>query len=319
MTKLKDRALEREEQRKQWEEEKQRREEERKKRIEEAERREEARRKREEERIKEEEERQKKWEESQLQRLDVHPYLYEIDLCDFLYKYCQKQDAILNGSLYEDKGASEFKSRAAAIKAAQEQQRREEEEKRRKAIEEKLSKGMLMRANIPQEKLRPQTTTPSSQAQPKADEKKPQAAAAEEEDHSLNLDYGVIQKFGRLNITAPIFKEDLPKVLKDLNELKQAFLQKGDEEKEQAKSRFLRESRRARGINVDEEQKEEVQEGAQESQISQDKLKIVEQIARQKRAQATRGGPRRTRRDQEDDGLDFGEEGIDIDTYESSY
>jgi hypothetical protein len=57
----------------------------------------------------------------------------------------------------------------------------------------------------------------------------------------------VIQKFGRLNITAPIFKEDLPKVIKDLEELKLAFLQKGDEEREQAKARFIRENRRQRG------------------------------------------------------------------------
>jgi len=57
--------------------------------------------------------------------------------------------------------------------------------------------------------------------------KKQGAAAAtvdEVEDQSLNLDYGIIQKFGRLNITAPIFKEDLSKVLKDLEELKHAFL-----------------------------------------------------------------------------------------------
>jgi hypothetical protein len=31
-----------------------------------------------------------------------------------------------------------------------------------------------------------------------------------------------------LNIMAPVFKEDLSKVLKDLEELKLAFLQKGD-------------------------------------------------------------------------------------------
>lgn len=25
-----------------------------------------------------------------LQKLDIHPYLSEIDLCDYLIKYCQK-------------------------------------------------------------------------------------------------------------------------------------------------------------------------------------------------------------------------------------
>jgi len=87
---IKDRVLEREEANRLWEEEKEKRQEERKKKIEEAEKREEDRRLREQERIKEEEERHKKWEESQLEHLDIHPFVYEIDLCEFLYKYCQK-------------------------------------------------------------------------------------------------------------------------------------------------------------------------------------------------------------------------------------
>jgi len=108
------------------------------------------------------------------------------------------------------------------------------------------------------------------------------AAAEEEENQSLNLDYGIIQKFGRLNITAPIFKEDLEKVLKDLDELKHAFLEKGDEEKEAAKSRFLRESRRARGI-IEEPVKEEDKAGESEGVLktaTAEKLKMVEQIAK---------------------------------------
>ena len=138
------------------------------------------------------------------------------------------------------------------MKAAQDQQRREEEEKRKKAIEERLTKGQLMRADVVNEKKAPVVSVKPIEA-PK---KQVAAAAEEEEDQSLNLDYGIIQKFGRLNITAPIFKEDLTKVLKDLDELKHAFLEKGDEEKEAAKSRFLRESRRARGI-IEEPIKEE--------------------------------------------------------------
>jgi hypothetical protein len=38
------------------------------------------------------------------------------------------------------------------------------------------------------------------------------------------LDVGIIQRFGRLNITAPMVKEDLAKALKDLDELRLAFL-----------------------------------------------------------------------------------------------
>jgi len=52
--------------------------------------REEARRKKEEERRKEEEQRQKEYEEEMLKKLDIHPYLVELDICDFLLKFCKK-------------------------------------------------------------------------------------------------------------------------------------------------------------------------------------------------------------------------------------
>ena len=111
---VKQRVIEREEQKRLWEEEKKKRQEERQKKIEEMQKREEQRRLREEERRKEDEEKQRKWQEQQLQRLDTHPYLYEIDMCDFLLKYCEKQDQLLNGRLIEDRTLSETKSRVAA-------------------------------------------------------------------------------------------------------------------------------------------------------------------------------------------------------------
>jgi hypothetical protein len=182
-----------------------------------------------------------------------------------------------------------------------------------------------MRADVVNEKKASVVAAKPVEVQPKKGAAA--ATADEEEEQSLNLDYGIIQKFGRLNITAPIFKEHLEKVLKDLEELKHAFLQKGDEEKQQAKSRFLKESRRARGIvdepaaAKEEEKGAEGEEAAPTKTANADKLKIVEQIARMKRAQTGKGaGPRRARRGEDDDGgLDFGEDGIDIDTYESSY
>jgi hypothetical protein len=152
LTKIKERVLEKEAQRLQWEAEKQARLEERQKKIEEAQKREEARRQREEELWKEEEEKQRKWEEGQLQRLDVHPFTYEIELCEFLFRYCQKQDVQLNGRLVENKLATNIQSRVAAQKAAMEQERREMEEKRKKAIEEAVQKGKLMRAEVVKEK-----------------------------------------------------------------------------------------------------------------------------------------------------------------------
>ena len=81
-----------------------------------------------------------------MQRLDVHPFMYEIELCDFLINYCTKQDQLLNGRLIENKSLSETAAKLAARKAALEQERRELEEARKKAIEERLKKGMIQRA-----------------------------------------------------------------------------------------------------------------------------------------------------------------------------
>ena len=61
-----------------------------KKRIEDQIKKEENMRKREEERRNVENEKQKKWEEHMLQKLDIHPFISEIDLCDDLIRYCQK-------------------------------------------------------------------------------------------------------------------------------------------------------------------------------------------------------------------------------------
>ncbi len=85
-------------------------------------------------------------------------------MCDFLLKYCEKQDQLLNGRLIEDKTLSETKSRVAAQKAAIEQERREREERIRKQIEEQVEKGKIMRADTKKEEkiLKVQNTKPQS-------------------------------------------------------------------------------------------------------------------------------------------------------------
>ena len=78
--------------------------------------------------------------------------MHEIELCDYLINYCQKQDQHLNGRLTENKSLSETAAKVAARKAAMEQERRELEEARKKAVEEKLKKGMIARAEKVNEK-----------------------------------------------------------------------------------------------------------------------------------------------------------------------
>jgi len=78
--------------------------------------------------------------------------VHEIELCDYLINYCQKQDQHLNGRLTENKSLSETAAKVAARKAAMEQERRELEEARKKAIEEKLKKGVIARAEKVNEK-----------------------------------------------------------------------------------------------------------------------------------------------------------------------
>ena len=54
----------------------------------------------------------------------------------------------------ENKTLTETAAKIAALKAAKEQERRVLEEARKKAIEEKLKKGMLMRADVVNEKAK---------------------------------------------------------------------------------------------------------------------------------------------------------------------
>jgi hypothetical protein len=140
-----------------------------------------------------------------------------------------------------------------------------------------------MRAEVNNEKIQ----KPVVQAAVPA---KRQAVVEDDDDVSLNLDYGVIQKFGRLNITAPIFKEDLPKCVKDLEELLLAFNEKGDEERDLAKAKFLRECRRSRGERsppkpkqVQPSEEEDKKDEVTTLKAPSDKLKIVERIGYLKR------------------------------------
>jgi hypothetical protein len=58
-----------------------------------------------------------------LMKLDIHPFLVEIDLCEFLIKYCEKQ-------LGKDKEADMLNLN----KMITDEDRKEQEERRKKAI-----------------------------------------------------------------------------------------------------------------------------------------------------------------------------------------
>jgi hypothetical protein len=45
----------------------------------------------------------------------------------------------------------------------------------------------------------------------------------EPDDGSIDLDIGMVRKFAKVKITAPMTLEDIPNVAKDLEELKEAF------------------------------------------------------------------------------------------------
>lgn len=72
-----------------------------------------------------------------LQKLDIHPYLVEIDLCEHLLKYCNKH----------------MKKEEQDIgKIVEEADKNELEEKRKQAIDEALNKGKLERGKTKEEK-----------------------------------------------------------------------------------------------------------------------------------------------------------------------
>ena len=55
------------------------------------------------------------------------------------------------------------------------------------------------------------------------------------------LDIAMIKKFARLKITAPVFKSDLEGTITELEELMEDLQEKGDQEKEFARQKFLKE------------------------------------------------------------------------------
>jgi hypothetical protein len=66
-----------------------------------------------------------------LSKLDIHPYMGEIDLCDYLIKYCQKNLGNTPIGSGPNQPLTEVEKQEIA------------EELRRKNIEEALSKGKL--------------------------------------------------------------------------------------------------------------------------------------------------------------------------------
>lgn len=114
--------------------------------------------------------------------------------------------------------------------------------------------------------------------------------------------------------------------MKELKDLKLAFVQKGDEEREAAKAKFLRNVRRQRGDpepaapkKVEGEEEAEEEKGQETGDIQrapEDKLRLVEKIIAMKYKQQANAGRGRRTRDEDDV---FGEDGLDIDTYESRY
>lgn len=93
----------------------------------------------------------------------------------------------------------------------------------------------------------------------------------------------MIQKFGRLNVTAPIFKEDLPKTIKELEEMRLAFLEVGDFEKELAKAKFLKDN-----AQTDEEY-EALKLPEPNFQAPEERLKMVHKVGELRKKQAANG------------------------------
>jgi len=131
-----------------------------------------------------------------------------------------------------------------------------------------------------------------------------------------------------LNITAPITAPDLPKALKELKELKLAFVYKGDLEREAAKAKFLRSQGKpvpAKPVVLEpEEEKDGEEEGEErkqeeEDRVPEEKLRLVEKLIAVKRKQQRNSRRGQGGYQEEDEEIGFGEEGLDIDTYESRY
>jgi hypothetical protein len=93
-----------------------------------------------------------------------------------------------------------------------------------------------------------------------------------------------------LNITAPIVADDLVKAIKDLKEMKLAFLLVGDEEKDVIKQKFIKDCRRERGLpepavprKLSGQEEEELKEEELSTGPTEEMRKLVKKIAEIKR------------------------------------
>jgi hypothetical protein len=163
--------------------------------------------------------------------LDIHPFISEIDLCDYLLKYAWK---ILKKNEFEP-----------GLKAAvTESNKQDNEEDRKNVIDEQVKKGRLIAAVERDDDSKFYSNLQQNKNQKKKKQDKPSKASEEVDDQQLNLDIVMIKKFGRLNIAAPTKKADLERIDLELSELRQAFIEKGDEERQYAKDQFLRSNRK---------------------------------------------------------------------------
>lgn len=253
MRETKERVVEREKQQKEWEAEKakkkaeyeerkkareQRAEEQAKRKEELKLKREEEQKKREEERVRKEEERtaraeaevklreqkQREWEEAQMRKFEINPYVREMQLCDELIKYCQKNR--LRDDDEEDEKNND----------------QEEDDEFQKKIDDSLKKMKIEQVVAKDErdndgnKYYDIATGKAKKGKKKRDG--PLAWSNEDPD-ALNLDISQITKFAEVRVSAPLHKTEVAATLEQLKKMREALQLKGDLQKEEAKSKFL--------------------------------------------------------------------------------
>jgi hypothetical protein len=198
LEKTKQAYLERKARNDQYKEQRRQREEERKKREAEREAREKKRQEEAQRRKEEDAERQAEYERQQLKRVEIHPYITDMELCEQLIYFCVRTHRQVTKQ---------------DIDTTQEETSNAEKQKK---IDDMISKNKMEAFERVDEQ--------NFQVQGKKGKKKREGPSViYEDDSNLQLEFPLIQKFGKLSVSPPVNADDLLKVEKSLQALRDAL------------------------------------------------------------------------------------------------
>lgn len=224
------------------------------------------------------------------QSVGANPFFEQIEQCEQLTKFCQKQKAKLTGEPAQQEEPD----------VADEVNKKEEEKQRQTNSEltKALAKGSVQLA--PSKEARDGQTAFGSLKTNKGKKGKKTTAAGSAADVGGQVDFAMIKRFTLLKIPAPLAEDSHDATIESLNELREALIYWGKILQRQNKIKYIRSSRKLKSLdeynNMADEEEQWLQnekkkiENAEnddivsgDSKISLAKIKIAQTIDKEMR------------------------------------